>query len=506
MAKFVFSNGAKGALAVAVGTSDTTLQLGSGEGANFPSPTGGDSCRVILAKSDGTIEVCDCTARSGDNLTVTRNAEGTNASFSVGDVVLLGNTADVMEQLVQGIGTLTDNNIPVFDADGNVDDSGHAQTAIIYRADAGGTVDAITASPAPDVPSLVDGVVCLIKAAGANTTTTPTFAPSGLTAKTIVKEDGVALDPNDIGGANHHVMLAYDSTMDQWILLNPAHIRAEDIENDEITGKQMANGRWGGILSNLGTANRGDHTTVGNESWYGDVPYDFNNFTLDTAHTLDLSDGNTMIIRCTGVCTINGTIDLDYVVNTNVRSFCPAGGGGGGNLGSAGKTALSFFGIRGGAGGAYGAGAGTDGETYSAADDDHFDALTWFLNNESLWAEWRGGGGVDGGSGGSDSYGAGTPGAGGNGGGGLIIIADSIVFGASSVINARGANGSAGAKYTSYEGGGGAGGGGGPILLAHRNGKTDNGVTITQTGGTGSATYGDGGDGANGVTIEISTV
>jgi len=92
------------------------------------------------------------------------------------------------------------------------------------QAVAGGTVDAITATFVPTISALANNIECIVEASGANATTTPTFAPDGLTAKTIVKGNDVALAVSDIHGANYRMHLVFDATLDKWILLNPASI------------------------------------------------------------------------------------------------------------------------------------------------------------------------------------------------------------------------------------------------------------------------------------------
>lgn len=87
---------------------------------------------------------------------------------------------------------------------------------------AGGTVDAITATLIPALGALQNGFICRVRALGANATTTPTFAPNGLTAKTIVKKGNQALAAGDIFGADHELLLVFNSTNDNWELLNPA--------------------------------------------------------------------------------------------------------------------------------------------------------------------------------------------------------------------------------------------------------------------------------------------
>lgn len=87
----------------------------------------------------------------------------------------------------------------------------------------GGTADSITATYAPAVTSLTNGMCLRFRAASANATTTPTFAPNGLTAKTILKGASTALVASDIAGLHHECIVQYNSTDDKWHLLNPAY-------------------------------------------------------------------------------------------------------------------------------------------------------------------------------------------------------------------------------------------------------------------------------------------
>lgn len=93
--------------------------------------------------------------------------------------------------------------------------------SVLPRTAAGGTVDAITADFTPDL-TLSDQMMCAVIVAGANTTTTPTFAPDGLTAHTITKRGGQALVAGDIASAGFVAMLEYNSANTRWELLNPA--------------------------------------------------------------------------------------------------------------------------------------------------------------------------------------------------------------------------------------------------------------------------------------------
>lgn len=89
---------------------------------------------------------------------------------------------------------------------------------------AGGTADAIIGIYAPGITALTNGMTLYVRAGSANATTTPTFTPASGTilAKTIVKGAGAALAAGDIAGGGHWIEMQYDSTLDKWVLLNPA--------------------------------------------------------------------------------------------------------------------------------------------------------------------------------------------------------------------------------------------------------------------------------------------
>lgn len=94
----------------------------------------------------------------------------------------------------------------------------------IPSAQAGGTVDAITATfePATVSGELQDGTLFIVEAAGANTSTAPSFNPDGLGALTITKNGGQALAVGDIRAAGHKLLLAYDASSTRYELLNPS--------------------------------------------------------------------------------------------------------------------------------------------------------------------------------------------------------------------------------------------------------------------------------------------
>lgn len=258
----------------------------------------------------------------------------------------------------------------------------------------------------------------------------------------------------------------------------------------------------GGSMEYLfGSGEDGDVTMVANGTF--DTVKNFTNFTLNAGVTLSRSVGGTpMILKCTGTCTINGTINLD-------GKGWPAGMGYGKPL----RT--------------WGEGAGTSNAvTYSDSqyssiagltainrkERGSFDEnITYFLASVLDFANiaLMGGGGATDSSGVSSlyGYGAGSGGhsgfrsskgtasaSGGAGGGGLIIVAKKIIH--TGVISAAGQDGgyvtntALGNSAFSY---GGGGGGGGIILMANEivdSGSYNcagGGVTSTQYAGVGGS-------------------
>jgi hypothetical protein len=86
---------------------------------------------------------------------------------------------------------------------------------------AGGTADAITATYSPALTALTNLTLCCVVPGADNATTTPTFAPNGLTAHTITKHGGAALVAGDIKNLGP-ALLVYNSANTRWELLNPA--------------------------------------------------------------------------------------------------------------------------------------------------------------------------------------------------------------------------------------------------------------------------------------------
>jgi len=126
----LFTNNAWGTLASQLNAGATSLALTTGQGARFPSPTGGDYFLLTLIGLTGTTEtsweIVKCTARSTDTLTIVRAQEGTSdATWAVGTRVELRVTAAPLADLGQ-ITTLakTDSNFIVGDGSKWVAESG----------------------------------------------------------------------------------------------------------------------------------------------------------------------------------------------------------------------------------------------------------------------------------------------------------------------------------------------------------------------------------------------
>ena len=93
------------------------------------------------------------------------------------------------------------------------------QNGSILFGTSAGTGDAITASYAPPVTVLTDGMQLNVRAPGANTITTPTFAPNSVTATIITKEGGDALVAGDYVDGKE-LILRYAQAANHWEYVN----------------------------------------------------------------------------------------------------------------------------------------------------------------------------------------------------------------------------------------------------------------------------------------------
>lgn len=98
----LFANNASSKLATGISASDVSVVVTTGEGAKFPTITGGDTFKVTVQDSTGAYEIMLCTARTSDTMTVTRAQEGTSArAFSAGATVANRFTAGTMSGYAQ---------------------------------------------------------------------------------------------------------------------------------------------------------------------------------------------------------------------------------------------------------------------------------------------------------------------------------------------------------------------------------------------------------------------
>lgn len=127
----ILKNNAISTLASTATVGATTFTVKSGDGSLFPSPTGSQWFPVTLIKQDGSIEVCKCTSRSGDTLTVVRAQEGTSAiAWSANERIELRLTQAALISLVQDNDTVNGD----FDVLGQLKIGGVTVTSLIAAA------------------------------------------------------------------------------------------------------------------------------------------------------------------------------------------------------------------------------------------------------------------------------------------------------------------------------------------------------------------------------------
>lgn len=99
------SNNASALLASGITDTATSLTVGAGEGALFPTVGAGAYAKVALEDASGNLEIVHLTARAGDVLTVTRAQEGTAGfAFSSGARVENRVTAAALNEFLQSSG------------------------------------------------------------------------------------------------------------------------------------------------------------------------------------------------------------------------------------------------------------------------------------------------------------------------------------------------------------------------------------------------------------------
>ena len=114
MGNIIVTNNATGELSAGINDTVTSVVLKSGEGALFPNPTGTEYFYITISDSAGNIEICKCTARSTNTLTVVRGADNSTAqAWDADDNVSLRLNAIQYENFAQ----LDGDNVSVGDWD-----------------------------------------------------------------------------------------------------------------------------------------------------------------------------------------------------------------------------------------------------------------------------------------------------------------------------------------------------------------------------------------------------
>lgn len=202
----LYSNFAISSLAAGIGASDLTLQVKTGKGALFPSPTGSDFFRLVLIKkSTGDKEIAFCTARSVDTLTITRAQEGTTALvLNADDPVENRPTAGFFASL-----SLTSTEVQANEFN--------------YAADTG-VASAYVATLAPVPAAVGAGFRVDLLIGNSNNSATVTLNANSLGAISVKRIDGTNPMVGDLR-AGEIASFIHDGT--NWILLNPYHFRVE---------------------------------------------------------------------------------------------------------------------------------------------------------------------------------------------------------------------------------------------------------------------------------------
>lgn len=102
MANQVYANNASAVLASGITDSATTITVASGQGASFPTVSGGNWAYITLVDTSGNLEIVKCTSHlpASDTFTCTRGQDGTTArAFSANDLFELRVTKATLDTL-----------------------------------------------------------------------------------------------------------------------------------------------------------------------------------------------------------------------------------------------------------------------------------------------------------------------------------------------------------------------------------------------------------------------
>ena len=187
MTTYLFKNNAISTLAGPISAVATSINVASGSGVLFPSPSGGQvfALTLVSASNPTALEIVYCTAVTGDTLTVVRGREGTTAQpFLAGDFADHRLTAGALSTLVQ---------------------SGNG----FYYAQDTGTANSLVIS-VPAISALATGMLFLVEKGAAGVTGAAQLTVNG-SAKFIIWADGSPLVNGDWPGVSPG-LVAYDGT------------------------------------------------------------------------------------------------------------------------------------------------------------------------------------------------------------------------------------------------------------------------------------------------------
>lgn len=94
------TNNASTTLASTVSAVAGTVTVATGQGVQFPAPTGANYFYATMVNGSNAYEIVKCTSRTGDTLTVTRAQDGTSAlTFNIGDKIEARPVAAIISDL-----------------------------------------------------------------------------------------------------------------------------------------------------------------------------------------------------------------------------------------------------------------------------------------------------------------------------------------------------------------------------------------------------------------------
>lgn len=113
----------------------------------------------------------------------------------------------------------------------------------VVDADGTSSLNAIVANLPVAPATLKNGQQIIVRLThGANTITNPTFKLNAFTSKTIVRDTNDALVIGDMPGLNSYVHFIYNSSLDNYELMNPTIAKTLNIEDGAVTGAKIATG------------------------------------------------------------------------------------------------------------------------------------------------------------------------------------------------------------------------------------------------------------------------